>query len=147
MLKGISPYISPELLAVLAEMGHGDELVLADANFPGATVAKRLLRADGISVSVMLAAIMPLFALDTYAEPLTMMQVVSGDEVDPAVEADFMRVIARHDKDAPQPVRIERFAFYERARDAFAVLMTGEARKYGNLILRKGVILPPASSG
>ena len=144
MLKGISPYLSPELLAVLAEMGHGDELVLADANFPGATVAKRLLRADGISVAVMLGAIMPLFELDTYAEPLTMMQAVAGDTVDPAVEADFSRVIVRFDQNAPAPVRIERFAFYARARDAFAVVMTGEARKYGNLILRKGVILPPA---
>ncbi len=140
MLKGISPYLSPELLKVLCEMGHGDELVLADANFPAAAVAQRLLRADGVPVATMLDAILPLIELDTYAPALVMMQVVDDDPLDPAVEAEYVRVIARHAPQAAAPLRIERYAFYERARAAFAVVVTGEARKYGNIILKKGVI-------
>ena len=140
MLKGISPILSPELLKVLAEMGHGDELVLGDSNFPGATHAKRLLRADGHSITSLLEAIVPLFPFDTYAQPLIMMDVVPGDPLDPAVEADYLRVIRGFQPGIAAPLRIERHAFYERARQAFAVLMTGEVRVYGNLILKKGVI-------
>jgi L-fucose mutarotase len=140
MLKGISPILSPELLKVLAEMGHGDELVLGDSNFPGATHAKRLLRADGHSITSLLEAIVPLFPFDTYAQPLIMMDVVAGDTIDPAVEADYMRMIHRFEPAAPAPVRIEKFAFYDRAKSAFAVLMTGETRIYSNLILKKGII-------
>jgi len=140
MLKGISPALSPDLLKLLCEMGHGDEIVLADANFPGASVAKRLARADGLSVVTMLQAILPLFPLDGYADPLVMMQVVSGDRLDPAVEADYMQVVRLCQPDAAVPLRIERNAFYERARHAFCVVMTGEARIYGNIILKKGVI-------
>jgi len=142
MLIGISPVISPELLKMLCEMGHGDELVLADSNYPGASNAKRLLRADGLSVSAILEGIAPLFPFDTYADPLIMMQMVAGDKLDPAVEADFLRVIRRHQPSVPAPIRIEKFAFYERSRNAFGVLMTGETRIYGNLILKKGVIKP-----
>lgn len=87
MLKGISPVISPELLKLLCEMGHGDEIVLADSNFPGANVARRLLRADGLSITTLLEGIAPLFPLDSYADPLIMMDVVAGDRLDPAVEA------------------------------------------------------------
>jgi L-fucose mutarotase len=141
VLKGISPLVSPELLKVLAEMGHGDEIVLADSNFPGPQLGRRVLRADGLSVVQMLGAILPLFELDSYAPPLVMMAVVEGDPLDPAVEADFMRIIGRYDPAAPAPVRIERQQFYERARNAFAILMTGENRKYGNVILKKGVII------
>jgi L-fucose mutarotase len=133
MLIGISPVVSPELLKLLCEMGHGDELVLA---------AKRLLRADGLTVSAMLEGIAPLFPFDTYADPLIMMQMVAGDKLDPAVEADYMRVIRRHQPSVPAPIRIDKFAFYERSRNAFGVLMTGETRIYGNLILKKGVIKP-----
>jgi len=140
MLKGISPVLSPELLKVLAEMGHGDELVLADSNYPGASNAKRLVRADGLSVSTLLEGIAPLFPFETYAAPLIMMEVVAGDTLDPAVEADYMNVIHRSDSKVAAPIRIEKFAFYERSRNAFAVLMTGETRLYGCLIIKKGVI-------
>jgi L-fucose mutarotase len=146
MLKGISPYLSPELLRVLAEMGHGDEIVLADSNFPGARLGRRVLRADGVPVAQMLGAIMPLFELDSYATPLIMMDVVEGDPLDPEVEADYMRVIREHSPAAAAPERIKKPAFYARAADAFAVLMTGEDRKYGNLIVKKGVILVNDSS-
>lgn len=139
MLKGIAPCLSPDLLKSLAEMGHGDELVLADAHFPGHTVHRRVIRADGLSIAVLLDGILPLFELDSYAEPLLMMEAVHGDQLDPAVEAGYLQVIRRHVPAAPSPVRLERFAFYERARGAFAVVMTGETAKYGNLILKKGV--------
>ena len=139
MLKGIAPCISPDLLKVLAEMGHGDEVVLADAHFPGHTMNERVLRADGLSVTTLLDGILPLFDLDTYADPLVMMEAVPGDQLDPAVEEQYLEVVRRHDPAAKLPARIDRFAFYERARAAFAVVMTGETRKYGNLLLKKGV--------
>ena len=139
MLKGISPFISPELLAVLHRMGHGDEIVLADAHFPGHSLGPQVLRADGVTVRTLLEGILPLFELDSYAPPLIMMDVVPGDTLDPAVESDYMEVVRRHTPAAAHPLRIERHAFYHRARTAFAVVMTGELRKYGNLILKKGV--------
>lgn len=140
MLKGISPLISPELLETLARMGHGDEIVLADAHFPGETMGRRVVRADGLRIPDLLDAILPLFELDAYVEdPLVMMAPVPGDALDPAVEASYRAAIDRHAPDAPPIARIERFAFYERVRAAFAVVMTGETAKYGNLILKKGV--------
>jgi L-fucose mutarotase len=139
MLKGISPYLSPDLLKTLAEMGHGDEIILADAHFPGHTFCRRVLRADGVRISTLLDAILPVFELDSYAPPLVMMQVVTGDALDPQVELDYMQSIHRHAPQAPAPERIDRFAFYDRAREVYAVLMTGEARKYGNILLKKGV--------
>ena len=90
MLIGISPLISPDLLSTLYRMGHGDEIVLADAHFPGETYAKRILRADGLRIRDLLDAILPLFILDSYVEsPLIMMAAVSGDQLDPAVEASY----------------------------------------------------------
>lgn len=139
MLKGISPCLSPELLMVLAEMGHGDEIVLADAFFPGHSLNPNTLRADGVSVSQLLDAIIPLFELDSYADPLVMMAAVEGDDLDPAVEEDYMAVIRVHAPETPNPKRIDRFDFYERAKDAYAVVITGETRKYGNVLLKKGV--------
>ncbi len=140
MLIGISPLISPELLAVLHRMGHGDEIVLADAHFPGETYGKRVLRADGLRIPDLLDAVLPLFVLDTYVEsPLIMMRAVSGDQLDPAVEASYRQAVDRHWPDTPPIERIDRFEFYDRARQAFAVLMTGETAKYGNIILKKGV--------
>lgn len=139
MLKGISKYISPELLLVLHQMGHGDEIVLADAHFPGHSVCSRVLRADGVSVATLLDGILPLFELDSYAPPLVMMEVVPGDTPDPSVEADYLKVARKYAPQAAAPVRLERHAFYTRARSAFAVVMTGELRKYGNLLLKKGV--------
>lgn len=139
MLKGISKYISPELLAILHEMGHGDEIVLADAHFPGHSLGPDVVRADGVTVTQLLDGILPLFELDSYAPPLMMMQAIAGDKLDPAVERDYMQAIRKHAPSAPDPERIERHAFYERTKSAFAIVMTGEVRQYGNLILKKGV--------
>ncbi len=140
MLIGISPLISPDLLAILYRMGHGDEIVLADAHFPGETYGQRVLRADGVRIPDLLDAILPLFILDTYVEsPLIMRCAVAGDQLDPAVEASYRRAIDRHWPDTPPIQRIDRFDFYERTKQAFAVLMTGETAKYGNIILKKGV--------
>lgn len=146
MLKGIHPAIGPDLLKTLAEMGHGDEIVLADAHFPGHTVNGRVLRADGLAVTTLLGAILPLFELDAYAPPLTMMAAVPGDTVDPAVEEKYLAAIRAVCPGAPAPERVDRFAFYDRARSAYAVVMTGETAKYGNLILKKGVTPSPAGS-
>jgi len=139
MLKGIAPCISPELLKTLAEMGHGDEIILADAHFPGHTMNPKVLRADGISITALLDGILPLFELDSYADPLVMMAPVKGDQLDPAVEATYLEAVRRHVPKARPPVRIDRFAFYDRALKAFAVVMTGETAKYGNILLKKGV--------
>jgi L-fucose mutarotase len=139
MLKGISKYISPELLALLHRMGHGDEILLADVHFPGHSSGPQTLRADGLAVAQLLDGILPLFELDSYAPPLIMMQPVPTDKLDPQVEIDYMQVIRKHAPNAPAPERLERFAFYDRARKVHAIVMTGELRKYGNLILKKGV--------
>jgi L-fucose mutarotase len=147
MLKGISPHLSPELLKTLHEMGHGDELLLADAHFPGHALGRRLLRADGLTVSQMLDAILPLFELDSDAEPVIMMQPDSGDALDPLVEADFLRSIHKQAPASPAPVLIGRQAFYDRAGSAYAIVMTGELRTYGNLIIKKGVTPAFTASG
>lgn len=139
MLKGIAPCLSPDLLKTLAEMGHGDEIVLADAHFPGHTFNPKVLRADGLAITTLLDGILPILELDSYAPPLAMMAAVPGDKLDPKVEASYLKVIRRHVPGAKVPERVERFAFYERARKAFAVVMTGETAKYGNIILKKGV--------
>jgi L-fucose mutarotase len=140
MLKGISPVISPELLMVMHQMGHGDELVLADAHFPGHTMGRRVVRADGLGVPALLEGILPLFELDDcVADALVMMDAFAADVLDPQVEAAYRAVIDRVAPQAPSIVRIDRFAFYERAQSAYAVVMTGEVAKYGNLILKKGV--------
>jgi L-fucose mutarotase len=140
MLIGISPLISPDLLAVLHRMGHGDEIVLADAHFPGETYGQRVLRADGLKIADLLDSILPLFALDTYVEsPLIMMAVVAGDQADRSVEVSYRLTIDKFWPNTPAIQRIDRFEFYDRAKQAFAVLMTGETAKYGNIILKKGV--------
>jgi len=140
MLKGISPLISPQLLAILSRMGHGDQIVLADAHFPGESTNSRCLRADGLLIADLLDAILPLFELDFYIDaPLLMMAPVEGDELDRSVEASYETVVKKW---VPQEVaisRLERFAFYGEAASAFAVVMTGDTAKYGNLILTKGV--------
>ncbi len=140
MLKGISPLISPDLLAVLARMGHGDEIVLADAHFPGDSFNACVLRADGLRIPDLLKAILPLFELDAYVpSPLMMMEAVEGDQLDPLVEASYLEAIHLTNPSVAPIKRIDRFAFYEQARSAFAVVMTGETAKYGNIILKKGV--------
>jgi L-fucose mutarotase len=140
MLKGISPLISPELLEVMARMGHGDELILADAHFPGESFNERVLRADGLRIPDLLSAILPLYELDSYVDhPLAMMAAVEGDTLDPSVEEAYLKSIHETNPDVAPIERIDRFAFYERAKSAFAVVMTGETAKYGNIILKKGV--------
>jgi len=140
MLKGISPLLSPELLVVLFRMGHGDEIVLADAHFPGESLNKRVIRADGLRIDALLDAILPLFELDSYVDhPLIMMSAVEGDTLDPEVEKDYLRPVKKHCSDKIGIGRIGRFEYYERTKNAFAVVMTGETAKYGNIILKKGV--------
>lgn len=140
MLKGISPLLSPELLATLNRMGHGDSIILADAHFPGESFNEYVLRADGLRIPDLLDAILPLFELDAYVpDPLVMMAAVKGDTLDPQVETDYRLPIDKHAPNAPAIARIDRFEFYDLAREAFAVVMTGETAKYGNILLKKGV--------
>ena len=140
MLKGISPLFSPELLATIYRMGHGDEIVLADAHFPGESLGPQVIRADGIEIAPLLDAILPLYQLDSYVDdPVKMMAYVPGDTYDPTVETDYRAVIDRYQPNTPAVARIERFAFYDYCKTAFAIVMTGELRKYGNIILKKDV--------
>ncbi|OOH90867.1 fucose isomerase [Pasteurellaceae bacterium 15-036681] len=140
MLKGIHPALSPELLKVLAEMGHGDEIVLSDAHFPAHQLHHNVIRADGLQIATLLEAITPLFEYDQYVEcPLAMMSAVPGDTLDPTVEERYLAAITKVNGSASKVERVERFAFYDRAEMAYAVVVTGELAKYGNIILKKGV--------
>ena len=135
MLKGISPALSPELLKVLCEMGHGDTIVLADAHFPACTLGPQVIRADGLPIDALLKGIIPLFELDSYVDkPFLMMAAVPGDALDTAYVQTCQSIIGM------EPGYLERFAFYEKARKAYAIVASGETRKYGNVILQKGVI-------
>ncbi len=137
MLKGISCLLPPDLLRVLCEMGHGDTVVFGDSNFPSHSLGPLVLRLDGVKIPDLLRAVMPLWEIDTYSDsPFCMMQAVPGDTLDNDYVECCSGIVGR------RPVFIERFAFYEAARRAYAVVHTGETRKYGNVILRKGVILP-----
>lgn len=141
MLRNIDPVISPELLDALFRMGHGDEIVIADAFFPGDTMGKKVIRADGLSIPQLLKGIMPLITLDTYVDsPLVMMAAVKGDSLDPDVEIAYRKEIDAVWPKTPAIKHIDRFDFYDRAKNAFAVVMSGETKKYGNIILKKGVI-------
>lgn len=140
MLKGIHPALSPELLKILAEMGHGDEIVLSDAHFPAHQLHSKVIRADGLQIATLLEAISPLFEFDQYVEaPLAMMAAVPGDSLDPSVEERYLNAICKVNGEVPKVERVERFAFYDRAEKAYAVVVTGELAKYGNIILKKGV--------
>lgn len=140
MLKNIPSIISPELLKILHEMGHSDEIVIGDGNFPAASNAKRLVRADGHGVPELLDAILQLFPLDTYVEaPVMLMQVTPGDDVDPVIWKEYRKIVDKHQDDVNFE-EIERFKFYERARDAYAIVATGESALYANVILKKGVV-------
>ena len=140
MLKGIPSILSPELLKVLDEMGHSDEIVIADGNFPGASHAQRLIRLDGHHVPEILNAVLQLFPLDRYvAAPVALMEVVKGDPVVPVIWEEYKKIIAAHEEDI-QIEKIERFAFYERAKKAYAVITTSEKAVYANIILKKGVV-------
>lgn len=141
MLKGIPSIISPELLMTLMEMGHGDEIVLADGNFPAASMAHRLLRADGHGVCELLEAVLKFFPLDIYVEkPVALMEVVPGDPVKPTIWKDYRKIITASGERFSDFEFVERFDFYERAEDAYAVVATGEKALYANVILKKGVL-------
>ncbi len=141
MLKNIPNVISPDLMYVLMEMGHGDEIVLADGNFPAAGVAQRLIRCDGHNVPEILEAVLKFFPLDIYVEkPVALMSVVPGDNVKPTIWEDYRRIIKTSGEKFSDFEFVERFAFYERAQDAYAVVATSEKALYANIILKKGVI-------
>ncbi len=141
MLRDIDPVLSPDLLFALASMGHGDDIVIADANYPGASCGPRCIRADGLSTSVVLRAILSIMPLDTFvSDPAISMQVVDKPEVIPDAVKDFQSIINKHADHPADITSLERFKFYERASRAFAIVLTGERRLYGNIILKKGVI-------
>lgn len=141
MLKGISPILPPELLKIMMEMGHGDTLVIGDGNFPAAACAKRLVRCDGHSVVPVLDAVLKLFPLDTTdSKPVRVMQVQDENAPQPAIWAEFRRVISDFEPEKTELTEIERFAFYEEAKKAYAIVATGETAIYANIILKKGVI-------
>ena len=135
MLKGISPDLSPELLKALAEMGHGDEILIADAHFPAYRYGKRVIRADGITAARLLRAMRPLIDLDDMAVPVVMMEASKGDSLDPKVEKGYREALGYEGK----IVFEERQAFYERASRAYVVVQSGETAPYGNVMIRKGV--------
>lgn len=140
MLKGIPKIISPELLKILSEMGHGDEIVIADGNFPSENYGQRVVRADGCGGEEILAAVLSLIPLDTYAESnFAFMGISEGDKDIPPIWKTYRKIAHEHDKDVRE-VQMERYAFYERAKNAFAVIATGEEAIYANIILKKGVI-------
>lgn len=144
MLKGIPKLLSPELLKVLCEMGHSDRLVIADGNFPSESIGKdaRVIRMDGHGTVEVLEAILQLFPLDTYVEhPVQLMEVMPGDPVETPIWDEYRRTVKRYDERGTDAIgTIERFAFYEEARKAYAVVATGESALYANVILQKGVV-------
>ena len=144
MLKGISPLISPELLKALAEMGHGDELVIADGNFPCHSVGKEavVIRADGHGVPEILDAVLKLIPLDTYTEkPVALMEVVKGDTCGtPEIWGTYEEILSKYEPDHHDIDYTERFAFYERAKGAYLIIATGEKAIYANILLKKGVV-------
>jgi L-fucose mutarotase len=143
MLKNVPSILSPELLKILMEMGHADELVIADGNFPSASIAQRLVRLDGHGVPPVLEAILRLFPLDVYVEkPVALMQVVPGDTVETPIWDTYAKIIKASGETFDSFEEVERFAFYERAKKAYAVIATSESALYANIILKKGVVVP-----
>jgi L-fucose mutarotase len=141
MLKGIPAILSPELIKILMEMGHGDEIVLADGNFPAASNAKRLIRCDGHNVPDLLDAILKVFPLDSYVkQPVSLMAVVKGDPYKPEIWSEFRRIVTKHDHHFTDFGLIERFEFYEQAKKAYAIVATSEMALYANIILKKGLV-------
>ncbi|QMU57418.1 MAG: ribose ABC transporter [Boseongicola sp.] len=141
MLRNIDPILSPDLLHALAAMGHGDEIVIADANYPAESAPPICIRADGSDASAILRAVLSIMPLDSFVDdPATTMQVVGDPDAVPDAVKDFQKVIDETADNPAQIVSLERFHFYDRAATAFAVVQTGERRLYGNIILKKGVI-------
>lgn len=143
MLRFIDPVLSPDLLSILRQMGHGDEIAIVDANFPAATMGKRVVRADGVTATHLSEAILKLMPLDDFVEEsaFVMRQVHAPDELAP-VCVEFEGLVKQYSQEKFGVVGLERFAFYDRVRTAFAVVQTAERRLYGNLILKKGVLRP-----
>lgn len=142
MLKGIPTILSPELLKILCEMGHGDEIVIADGNFPSANYGKRVVRADGLGGAEILDAVLSVFPLDTYSDPnFILMALMDCDKgkIDPVIWDQYKKIAAKHDNNVSVG-SFDRFAFYERAKQAYAVIATGETAVYANIILKKGVV-------
>ena len=144
MLKGIPPLLSPELLKVLCEMGHSDRIVLADGNFPAQSMGKNaiVIRADGHGTCELLEAILEVFPLDTYVEkPVSLMEVMKGDTVETPIWKDYERIVSSADTRGANAIgTVERFAFYEQAKTAYAIIATGESALYANVMLQKGVV-------
>lgn len=144
MLKGIPNIISPDLLKALSQMGHGDELVIADGNFPCHSVGKNaiVIRADGHGVPEILDAILQLIPLDTYTEkPVALMEVVPGDTCGtPTIWNKYENILCEHEPEHHDIEYTERFAFYERAKNAYLIIATGEKAIYANILLKKGVV-------
>ncbi len=144
MLNNIHWLLGPELLYVLRRMGHGDEIALVDANFPGESHGRRLVRMDGVSATDALEAIVSVLPLDTYTNcSAYTMQVVGDADAVPDIVLTFRQIVAQYSPHAVQFGTLERHDFYSRAREAFAVVATGERRLYGNILLIKGVVAPP----
>ena len=145
MLKGIPKLLSPELLKVLCEMGHSDRIVIGDGNFPAETMGKNaiVIRCDGHGVPELLDAILQVFPLDTYVEkPVSLMQVMPGDTVETPIWDTYKEIVAKHDPRGSEAIgEIERFAFYEETKKAYAVIATGETALYANIMLQKGVVV------
>ena len=144
MLKNIPSILSPELLKVLMEMGHSDEIVIGDGNFPAETMGKNaiVVRADGHSVPELLDAILSLMPLDQYVEkPVALMEVTPGDPVVPTIWDTYKEILHKHDPEHCEIEMTERFAFYERAKKAYCIVATGETAIYANILLKKGVVL------
>ena len=142
MLKGIPSILTPELLKILMEMGHGDEIVIGDGNFPAASCAKRLVRCDGHGVAEILDAILMLMPLDAYVDsPVALMALSGNDTAIPPVWEAYHRIVDRHEPEHNSFEQNERFAFYERAKNAYAIVSSGETALYANIILKKGVVV------
>lgn len=140
MLKNIPPIVSPELLKILMEMGHGDELVIGDGNFPAASMNSRVVRLDGHGVPEVLEAILKLFPLDIYADNAFLMEKVPGDTVETPIWATYERLAEVGDPNFKGFKFIDRYGFYERTKKAYAVVATSETALYANILLKKGVI-------
>lgn len=144
MLKGIPQILSPELLKVLCEMGHSDRIVISDGNFPAESMGKNavVIRCDGHGVPELLDAILKLFPLDTYVEqPVSLMEVMPGDQVETPIWDTYKEIVAKHDERGEKAIgTIERFAFYEEAKKAYAIIATSEKALYANIMLQKGVV-------
>ena len=140
MLKNIPSILTPDLLKILMEMGHSDELVIADGNFPRNAHPERVVRLDGHGIPEILDAILRFLPLDSYVEhPTILMAVMDGDPYVPEIWEEYRQIAAKYEPDGAREEAIDRFAFYERARKAYAVVTTGETALYANIILKKGV--------